>query len=534
MPTAVLNEIKEQAPERSVNEAPLQDPEELMPQRPRVLLVTPEITYLPEGMGNLSQRMCAKAGGLADVSALLASELYKAGADVHLALPNFRRMGNSDVQRVHEREERRMRKIPEKRIHLAEDRIFYHRDQVYSATENTRIALAFQREVINHIIPEVAPDLIHCNDWMTGLIPAVARSRGIKSLFTVHNIHTERLTLEEIEDRGIDAAEFWEQLFYQNPPGNYESARPSNPVDLLTSGLFSADHVNTVSPTFLREIVDGYHHFIPDPIRNELRNKFHADCATGILNAPDAAFEPTTDEYLEHHFGPENHSEGKRANKLLLQERMGLEKNADAPLFFWPSRLDPVQKGCQLVTDILHQVISDYWGDGLQVAVIANGAFQPHFREIASIAGIENRVAVCDFSEPMSHLGYAASDFMLMPSSFEPCGLPQMISPKYGALPVVHDTGGIHDTVEPLSVDDNYGNGFMFRFFDTDGLRWAIDQAMEFHRRPMDHKAPQIERIMNEAKVRFRHNSTASDYIDLYKQMLGVSLSGEPMVAQAG
>ena len=501
------------------------------PRRPRILVVTPEITYLPEGMGNFSQRMCAKAGGLADVSASLVNELNEGGAAVHLALPNFRRMGAGDVRSLHEREERKMRRnLPEKRIHLAEDRIFYHREQVYSATENTRISLAFQREVINHIIPAVKPDLIHCNDWMTGLIPAVAKARGIKCLFTLHNIHTERLTLDEIEDRGIDAAEFWQHLYYMRPPGDYESTRPSNPVDLLASGIFASDHVNSVSPTFLNEVVYGHHDFVPDAIRWELSNKFGAGCASGILNAPDAVFDPATDEYLPHHFSPADHVEGKRANKLEFQTRLGLEQNAYAPIFFWPSRLDPVQKGCQLVTDILHGLITDYSDAGLQVAVVANGEFQQHFRNIIDMHSCGDRVAVHDFDEGMSHLGYAASDFMLMPSSFEPCGLPQMISPKYGSLPVVHDTGGIHDTVEPLNAAENRGNGFLFEHFNTAGLRWAIDQAMDFYRQPAEQREQQIDRIMHSASLRFRHNTTAAEYIELYRNMLGVSLvTGEPL-----
>ena len=160
------------------------------PNRPRILVVTPEITYLPEGMGNLAQRRCAKAGGLADVSASLVKALYDQGADVHVALPNYRRMFHLDVASVFDNEFQKVsRALPEQRIHLAQDRVFYHRSSVYGA-ENHLIALAFQREVINHTIPQVRPDLIHCNDWMTGLIPAEARRHCIPSLFTVHNIHS--------------------------------------------------------------------------------------------------------------------------------------------------------------------------------------------------------------------------------------------------------------------------------------------------------------------------------------------------------
>jgi starch synthase len=493
---------------------------------PRILVVTPEITYLPDGMGNFAQRMSAKAGGLADVSASLVKALYEQGADVHVALPNYRRMFDLDVAQVFERSyDKVSRSLPVQRIHLAEDRVFYHRSSVYGA-ENHLISLAFQREVINNIIPRVRPDLVHCNDWMTGLIPAAARQRDIRCLFTVHNIHTERMTLSKIEDRGVDAAEFWQHLFYQHPPQSYEQTRSGNAVDFLASGIFAADHVNTVSPTFLSEVIDGRHSFVPGHMRHELWAKANAGCATGILNAPDPVFDPATDPCLLQNYDDKTLLEGKRANKVALQERLGLTVNPDVPLFFWPSRLDPVQKGCQLVTDILFQIVADYAPEGLQVVVIANGPFQEHFHRIVEMHGLHERVAVRNFCENLSHLGYAASDFIFMPSSFEPCGLPQMISPKFGSLTVAHDTGGLHDTVDHFDLESGTGNGFLFQVFDTAGLRWAVDEAMRFFRLPAAVKVPQLARIMREAAARFNHEATAAAYIRRYEQMLGARITG--------
>jgi len=494
--------------------------------RPRILVVTPEITYLPEGMGNLAQRMSAKAGGLADVSASLVKALHDLGADVHVALSNYRRMFDLDAASVLAHEyEKVSRTLPEQRIHLAEDRVFYHRSTVYGA-ENHLISLAFQREVINHTIPQVRPDLIHCNDWMTGLIPAVAKRHGIPSLFTVHNIHTEHRTLAQIEDRGIDAADFWQHLYYRQQPHGYDESRGHNPVDLLTSGIFAATHVNTVSPTFLTEVVNGGHHFIPDAIRNELRAKYHGGHASGILNAPDAVFDPLTDPCLSHHYGSADLVEGKRANKLAFQAQAGLKLDPDAPLFFWPSRLDPVQKGCQLLTDILYRLVADHAGSGLQIAIVASGAFHPHFQRIVAQHGLQDRVAVRDFNESLSHLGYAASDFIFMPSSFEPCGLPQMIAPKYGSLTIAHDTGGLHDTVEQLDAANGTGNGFLFNVFDSAGLRWAIEQALSFFHQPADVRERQLARIMEESRRRFNHQATAAAYIARYEAMLGRAVTG--------
>lgn len=488
--------------------------------KPTILVVTPEITYLPTGMGNMAQRMSAKAGGMADVSASLVSALFNEGADVHVALPNYRRMFNMDIQEVHNREYQRVRaNLGKERIHLAEDPVFYHRDRVY-ADENLRMALAFQRDVINHIIPRVRPDLIHCNDWMTGLIPAVGKRLNIPSLITLHNIHTEKVTMAEIENRGVDAAEFWNHLYFENPPYSYEDSREGNWTDLLASGIFAADHVNTVSTTFLYEVVEGRHSFVPDAIRSELSNKLHAGCATGILNAPDVSYDPATDPALAFKYDHENVMEGKAMNKRALQEKAGLNVDPNAPILFWPSRLDPMQKGCQLLADILYQTVADYSDIGLQVAIIANGEFFPHFKNIVEMHGLHDRVAVMDFRESDSRLGYAAADFMLMPSRFEPCGLPQMVSPKYGTLPVVHDTGGIHDTIDHLHQDCSQGNGFRFQHYSPDGLRWGINEAIGFYRRSYEEKERTLRRIMVDSAQRFNHNTTAREYIDLYERML--------------
>lgn len=498
---------------------------------PTILIVTPEITYLPSGMGNMAQRMSAKAGGLADVSASLVSALFNLGADVHVAMPNYRKLFQGDVFNLHEKELKKYHEVlPEDHIHLAEDRIFYYRDRVYSSQsdEAMRIAMVFQREVINHIVPKVRPDLIHCNDWMTALIPAMAKRRGIKSLFTVHNIHTRQVSLSQAEETGIDAAEFWMNLFFSQNPGGYDHARSNVPVDLLSSGIFASHFINTVSPRFLWEIVEGWHPVVPWSVRQEIRNKYHAGCASGILNAPDISYRPQTDDSLVRNYGPKDFWDGKRANKEAFQREMGLEANVDAPLFFWPSRLDPVQKGPQLVTDILVKLVSDYWDRGLQLAVVANGSHEVHFKNIIEKFNLEGRVAIVDFNERLSRLGYSASDFMIMPSLFEPCGLPQMTAPLYGSLPVVHGTGGLYDTIRPMDVEAATGNGFRFDDYDANALRWAIDRAMEFHARPFEAKEPQIRRVMEESAKEFSHEEVARKYIEIYEEMLA-----RPLVEKA-
>ena len=489
-------------------------------KNPRILIVTPEITYLPEGMGNLAGKMSAKAGGMADVSASLVQALYALGADVHVALPHYRRMFHVETAQLVSEELRKYKAhLSDERIHLAEDRCFYYRDTVYDSGDgNVKLALAFQREVINNIVPFVQPDLIHCNDWMTGLIPAAARRMGIPCLFTVHNIHTQKLSLARVEDAGIDAAEFWTNLYYSYPPYNYEESRTNNPIDLQASGCFAAHFINTVSPTFLTEIVNGWHSFIPDSIRNEIRAKFYAGCAEGILNAPDAADNPATDDKIPFKYGPEGHREAKRQNKLALQHALGLEENPDKALFFWPSRLDPVQKGPQLLTDIAFRFLDRH--PDAQIAVIANGPYQQPFWDIREFHHIYSRLAVHNFDGRLSQLGFAASDFTLMPSLFEPCGLPQMQAPIYGSLAVAHNTGGLHDTVETLDANASRGNGFVFDTYDSNGLFWAMDRAMDFFHADAAVREREVRRIMTESLSRFNHRACAQEYINLYEKML--------------
>jgi starch synthase len=490
---------------------------------PRVLLVTPEVTYLPYGMGRSADGLNAKAGGLADVSAALINALYNQGADVHVALPDYRSIFNGRMSPMVKKELGIIKKsVPEERIHLAQDRAFFYLNHIYSdnESENLKISLAFQREVINNIVPRVQPDLIHCNDWMTALIPAMARQLGIPCLFTIHNIHTVKCTLFEIEDRGIDSAFFWQSLFYEYFPSSYENTRNSIPVDFLASGVFAAHFVNTVSPRFLEEMVEGRHGFVKNSMQQELSNKINAGCAIGILNAPDPSYHPSNDEVQPCIYSASNHFVGKKTNKRIFQKKMGLIRDAQAPVFFWPSRLDPVQKGCQLLADILYKVVSRYWEENLEIVFVADGEFQRHFKDIVEYHGLFDRVAICDFNERLTRMAYGASDFVFMPSSFEPCGLPQMIGPIYGALPVAHDTGGIHDTVTHLDAVNGTGNGFLFNTFDSNGLSWAVDQAMQFYKMSPDIKERQIRRIMTQSAAIFNHQVTAKQYIDLYEKML--------------
>jgi len=252
---------------------------------PRILFITPEISYVSKKLSKDAERLRAKAGGLADVSALLVHGLSSKKKDIHLAIPNYRNLFQCSDQSC--RVSLRDRISVGKRIHLAEDCKFYRRGGVYQACKNDLLmsALAFQRDLINHIIPRVKPDIIHCNDWMTGLIPAEAKKLGIPTLFTIHNIHSQETTLAQLENAGIPGGDFWDELYFGNYPGSYDESYWTNPIDLLASGILAATHVNVVSPTFLDEVAMGHHESIPAHLSHLLYHKREAGAASGIIMA---------------------------------------------------------------------------------------------------------------------------------------------------------------------------------------------------------------------------------------------------------
>jgi starch synthase/alpha-amylase len=253
---------------------------------PRILFVPPEVAFMPEGGENRTSFIGATAGGFGDLQAQLISNLFTLGADVHVAQPDFRK-----IFAICSRKEKAgvTAKLPCDRVHLAEDRAIFYSKPINSNSEweNIKISLAFQREVINQIIPRVQPDLIHCYDWMTGLIPAAAKKIEIPCLFTVQKFDTARSLLACVEDRGIDAAGFWQNLFYDRYPGSYEQTRDTNPLDLLLSGILAASHINTA------EDCSDYSN---SPLGQLLAHKWKAGCACEIHSPAHTGLNPTNNK----------------------------------------------------------------------------------------------------------------------------------------------------------------------------------------------------------------------------------------------
>jgi starch synthase len=490
---------------------------------PRILVVTPEVSALPDPSVAEARILAARAGGLGDVCAGLILQLQAAGAEVHVAMPNYRNIFRRKIVHLPEGANRPRNGVT---IHLVQDRAFYYPRQLLVDTgwDSIKIALAFQREVMHQVLPEVRPHLIHCHDWMTGLLPPLARSLGIPCLFTLYNLNTVRLPLAVIEERGIDAAAFWQHCYYTHMPGSYEQTRESNPVDLLVSAVFAAGFVNTVSPSFTRQIMEDDCSFIAPALKRELAGKYRSGCLTAIAQAPAPHFDPATDKALYRRYDAEDHRSGKAFNKLRLQELFNLRLDSRAPLFFWPTRLGGGRLGCWLMAALLPDLLVRYAAQGLQLVFVADGDLHDHFRTLVRDLGAADRVAVSPFDPGRQRLAFAAADFVLMPVQYEPCGMPCKIGQRYGALPVGHATGGVSDTVVHLDAGADRGNGFVFRIFDAEGLRWAIDQAMAFFDQPDALRERQIRRIMTEAPGPEADRAATAAYIDCYERLLATPL----------
>ncbi len=366
----------------------------------------------------------------------------------------------------------------------------------------------------------VQPDLVHCLDWMTALLPAMARAHGIPCLYTLYSLESVRLTLAAIEEHGIDAASFWQKCYFERMPQSYEETRAGNPVDLLASAVFSAHFVSTPSPALSRMIADDACDFIDPVLKKELRNKLRAGCLAAVEHAPPVHFDPSTDRALWHLYGASDHAAAKAVNKVNLQRMLRLREDARAPLFLWPTRLDPGRRGCRLMAEAMPALMSRYERQGLQVVFVADGGLGDHFRALAGSLGCGDRVAVCDFNPRLCRRAHAAADFLLVPMQADPCGLAWRIGHRYGTLPIGYDPGGIRDALAHLETDRDRGNGFVFRHFDTCGLEWAVAQAIGFYGLPDSVRARQITRIMAESRRRSDDQDTARGYIELYERVL--------------
>ena len=287
------------------------------PTHPRILFVTPEVAFVPERTGNRPYYIGACSGCFGDFLAELITDLLNLGVDVHVAQPDYRKI--FEMLSRNEQANPNL-KLPSDRVHLAEDRAFFYSNSIDSNTkwENLEISLNFQREVINQIAPRVQPDLIHCHDWMTGLIPAAAKEYGMACLFTVLNAESAKSLLSNVENRGIDAAAFWRRLFYDRFPGDYEDTRDTNPLDFLLSGILAAHYVETANFLLLPNPANGRSKAFYTCLRQVLAGKYDAGCACAMAGILDPATNTTSDKTRYCQYGPNENLAGKQKKEPVM------------------------------------------------------------------------------------------------------------------------------------------------------------------------------------------------------------------------
>ncbi len=429
----------------------------------------------------------AKTGGLADVAAALPRHLHARGHDVRVFLPNY---GSVDLpaEESHpvgflsdlemQMGARRYRytvvttRLPgsDLWVYAIDCPELFDRSAIYGHGDD-HVRFAFLTRAAIECCQRMgwSPHVFHCNDWHTALLPLYLRTvygwdtgfRDARTLLTLHNLAYQGIfssqVLDELSLDG-DAHRFW-------GPDLDEGV-----INFLKTGLLYADVLSTVSPTYAREIRSGELGMGLEGLLSQ-RNA----SLVGILNGVDyTEWNPETDAHLPFHYRADD-LRGKQRNKQALLRELGLAPAGGAPLLGLVSRLT-AQKGFELLYGVVPELLAAR--DLRFVALGSGGAeYETFFTKLQ--ASFPDRVCFYrGFSEELAHRIEASSDIFLMPSRFEPCGLNQMYSLRYGTVPVVHKTGGLADSVEQWDWERQTGTGFLFEHFNASGLRWALESAL--------------------------------------------------------
>ncbi|HSO40788.1 MAG TPA: glycogen synthase GlgA [Labilithrix sp.] len=429
----------------------------------------------------------AKTGGLGDVAAALPRALSAQGRghDVRVVMPMYGRIKEAEGAQLIIREvslelgptrvvfsvhlvELPGTKVP---VYLVRCPGLYGRRAIYTDDhdEHLRFALLSWAALIICQRLGFRPDIVHANDWQTSLLPILLRTMfawdklftHTRTVLTIHNIgHQGSFDARVIDELGLAAAA---HHFHQ------DQLREGR-INFLLTGLLYANAITTVSPSYAREVQRPEHGVGLDAFLRE-----RASVLFGILNGIDEAeWSPDRDHHIPHPYSLDD-LDGKELDKAALLEHAGLPYVREVPVIGIVSRL-AWQKGFDLCFDVLPRLLARR---GVQLVVLGTG--EPKYEALfTSLARrFPRQVAYLDaFSEPIAHLIEAGSDMFLMPSRYEPCGLNQMYSLRYGTVPIVHRTGGLADTVSPFDAARGTGNGFVFDHFDEGGLTFALSAAL--------------------------------------------------------
>ncbi|MHB1130837.1 MAG: glycogen synthase [Chloroflexota bacterium] len=467
----------------------------------------------------------AKTGGLADVTGSLPKALKQLGHDVRVCMPRYGRIDPArfNLQRALEPFAVPMDEATESvgvlagkigddiPVYMIDSERYFGREGLYGYPDDGERFVLFCRaamEMVKHLGWQ--PDLIHCHDWHTGIIPNWLHTAYLgdpffadtASLFTIHNLQYQGIFGQRIlEVAGID-----EYGFIPRP----DMADLSNVVDLMARGILFSDIVNTVSERYAEEIKTPEYGERLDPL---LRDR--AEHLFGVLNGIDyEQFNPATDRYIARNFDVTT-LPLRAENKAALQREAGLPERPEVPLIGMISRLVD-QKGCDILATALEPMLRV-----LDVQFVLLGTGDQHYHTVFGDLAQrypEKMALFLTFNAPLSQKIYAGSDMFLMPSRFEPCGLGQMVSLHYGSIPIVRSTGGLADTIQDFDPRTGQGNGFAFAPHDGMHLYTAVVRALETFKYAETWRQLQVGGMQAD----FSWRASALKYVDLYRRALAV------------
>lgn len=474
----------------------------------------------------------AKAGGLGDVIGSLPKALGELGVETRVFMPLYRLIKPEDWQlerliddmkftlprgtRVRATVWRGFFPKTQAPIYFIELKRYFTGKGIYDhnrpGRENTIPFLAFTKAVFEVMKAlDWQPDVIHAHDWMTAMAPKWLHTiykddpffQHTASILTIHNmIFQGELGWHMTKFLGLSRNDFFIERQYTKFKG----------IRILATGIESADMINTVSPTYAREILTPRYGASLSKLMRTKKKRL-----TGILNGIDYRFfDPMHDQSIVKHYSIKS-LEKKVENKLELQKRFGLPVSADIPVISIISRLTS-QKGIGLVDDAIPELIDL----GAQFIILGSGSDRIEKIFIKAEKKYPEQVAAnLEFDAELAQFVYAGSDMLLMPSKFEPMGLSQIIAMRFGTIPIVRKTGGLADTV----VDGK--TGFVFKHYDANALLWAIRRALDVW-----NNHPEVWRIMQKRAMKkdFSWKYSAKKYVALYRKAIRYHQQGHPQL----
>ena len=476
-----------------------------------------------------------KTGGLADVAGSLPAALAAAGTEVAVVLPLYQAVKDKfggeleyvccDYVNLAWRHAYcglfRLRRDGVTWYFLDNEQ-YFKRPELYGYMDDGERFGFFARAVVGmlgHL--DFQPDLIHCNDWQTALIPVYLKDEGVRceGLRSIRTV----LTIHNIEYQGRFGRESLGDLFgLDHGWADDGTILMDGDVNLLKAAILCADAVTTVSPTYAGELRYAYYAHGLESVMRRCGYKL-----SGVLNGIDTArYDPAHDPLLAAPYSADS-PEGKAQDKAQLQQLLGLHSEPDTPVIGMVSRL-VAHKGLDLVCEVLHDIME------LPVQMVILGKGDRKYEEFFDWAARQypGRMAVrLDYSETLSMAIYGGADLFLMPSRSEPCGLSQMIAMRYGAVPVVRETGGLKDTVQPYESWRDTGNGFSFANYSSGDMLYVLRSAAELYRTSPDAFTRLRRRAMT---ADFSWGRSARDYLRIYGNLTGLPARGTSAPAEQG